>query len=158
MLILHSCKRTCACSLAGAQHHVAPNSKHPGADPSLNLNQFNHNHIGFDLYRTKTSLLPIFSPRIHSVAFLELFSSLMGIVAHAIFPLPEMNEKSCNVSTYSSSSHSYRVHTLNHLLHSHRLVAKVDYNTFQFQPFRMWRSHAAATKIMMVETTSAFVK
>ena len=38
----HSGLKTCACSLAGAQHHVAPNSKHPGTNPSLNLNQFNY--------------------------------------------------------------------------------------------------------------------
>ena len=27
-----------------------------------------------------------------------------------------------------------------------KLVAKVNYNMFQSQPFRMWRRHAAATK------------
>ena len=40
------------------------------------------------------------------------------------------------------------MHTLNHLLHSHKLelVAKVNYNMFQSEPFRLWRSHATATK------------
>ena len=28
-----------------------------------------------------------------------------------------------------------------------KLVAKVNYNMFQSQPFRMWRSHAATTKM-----------
>ena len=39
-----------------------------------------------------------------------------------------------------------------------KLVAKVNYYMFQSQTFRMWRRHAAATKIMMVEATYAFVK
>ena len=40
----------------------------------------------------------------------------------------------------------------------YKLVAKVNCNMFQSQPFRMWRSHAAATKNNDVETTHAFVK
>ena len=35
-------EKTCACALTGAQHHDTPNSKHPGANLSLNLNQFSH--------------------------------------------------------------------------------------------------------------------
>ena len=91
----------------------------------------------------------------HSVTF--LFLSTIVIIPHAIFPFPQMNQTITDISTYS---HSYRTHmyTRNHLLHPHKLVAKVNYDMFKFQSFRLWQSHAAATKLMVVETTRAFVK
>ena len=43
--ILSIAKATCACSAEGAQHRVAPNSKHPGANASLNLRTHNGQEV-----------------------------------------------------------------------------------------------------------------
>ena len=76
----------------------------------------------------------------------------------------------CVVSTSASVSKVRTAHTLYlTMLHPHKLVAKVNYDMFQFQSFRLWRNHVMIRRnytcnrtyrrdytrreIIMVETT-----
>ena len=88
----------------------------------------------------------LFPQIIHSLAF--LFFSPIQIIAHANFTynncMPTIAIVLCK---YVLAIALVRINFVYlYYLSLCKLVAKVNYNMFQSQPFRMWRSHAAATK------------